>query len=211
MLKSTPVSSPAPLARILFPLLLGLAVLCPLSARADAPARHADWSVPVAEAQNLYRVTPTFYRSAQLQRSDVALLKSLGIRTVVNLRAFHSDDKWLKDSGIDMARVRINTWSIKDKDVVAALRTLREADKKGPVLLHCMHGADRTGLIVAMYRMIYQNWDKDKALDELTNGGYGYHAMWKNIPRYIRAVDLETIRRQVEETEATPATVAALP
>jgi len=47
-----------------------------------------------------------------------------------------------------------------------------------------------------MYRMVYQNWNKEQASDELMNGGYGYHSMWKNIPSYIRKVDIEKIRSQ---------------
>ena len=66
-------------------------------------------------------------------------------------------------------------------------------------MLHCHHGADRTGLVIAMYRIIYQGWTKDAALDELLHGGYGYHAMWKNIPSYIKHADVEKIRNAVDK------------
>jgi hypothetical protein len=49
-----------------------------------------------------------------------------------------------------------------------------------------------------MYRLLYQGWNKADALDEMQNGGYGYHTMWKNIPVYLRDVDVEKIRRLVE-------------
>lgn len=161
--------------------------------------RKPDWATPAGKSPNLFRITPTLYRSAQLRASDVTELKSIGIVTVVGLRNFHSDEAWLKDSGIQTSRVKINTWAINDKNVVAALKAIRVAEKNGPVLLHCLHGADRTGLISAMYRMLYQNWSKQQALDELQNGGYGYHAMWKNIPHYLHNVDVEKIRRLVEQ------------
>lgn len=175
-------------------------VLASSAPLADAQEnRPADWATPVAQSQNLFRVNQNFYRSAQLKSQDVALLQSLGIKTVVSLRSFHDDGKILKDSGIKMQRIGINTWNINDQNVIAALRAIKQAEKDGPVLLHCMHGADRTGLVTAMYRIVYQQWDKDKALEELTKGGYGYHSMWKNIPEYLEKVDIEKIRQGINQ------------
>lgn len=168
------------------------------SASAQEVARPPEWAVPVGNSPNLFRVTPTLYRSAQLSQADVAQLKALGIKNVVGLRAFHSDDDWLRQSGIKEQRIKIYTWAVDDDNVVAALQAIRAAEKEGPVLLHCWHGADRTGLVSAMYRILYQGWSKAQALDELQNGGYGYHAMWKNIPVYLRDVDVENIRQRVE-------------
>lgn len=91
----------------------------------------------------------------------------------------------------------MNTWHIEDEDIIAALRAIRNAEKLGPVLLHCQHGADRTGVVTAMYRIVFQKWSKEKALDELQSGGFGYHAIWANIPRYLRTVDVDKIRHAV--------------
>lgn len=160
--------------------------------------RPLEWAVPVGSSRNLFRVTPTLYRSAQLSQADVVELKKLGVKNVIGLRAFHSDDDWLRNSGIKASRIKIYTWAVDDANIVAALKAIRAAEKEGPVLLHCWHGADRTGLVTAMYRLLYQGWNKAQALDELQNGGYGYHAMWKNIPLYLRDVDVEKIRLRVE-------------
>ena len=38
-----------------------------------------------------------------------------------------------------------------------------------------------------MYRILYQKWSKDKAIDEMINGGYGFHTTWyNNIIEYIQ-------------------------
>ena len=168
------------------------------AAHAQEAARRPEWATPVGKSANLFQVTPTLFRSAQLGRDDVAELKALGIKNVVGLRAFHSDEDWLRESGIKASRVKIYTWAVDDDNIVAALKAIRTAEKEGPVLLHCWHGADRTGLVSAMYRLLYQGWSKAQALDELLNGGYGYHAMWKNIPAYLRDVDVEKIRHRVD-------------
>ncbi|MBS1196344.1 MAG: protein-tyrosine-phosphatase [Proteobacteria bacterium] len=183
---------------LLLAIFLLLAPTLALSATPEQPARPAHWAVPVSPTHNLYRITPQLYRSAQIGKRDIALLQSLGIKTVVSLRALHSDRKLFKDSGIRIGRIKVITWKINDDHVVRALRAIKAAEKDGPVLLHCQHGADRTGTVSAMYRILYQNWTRERALDELLNGGYGYHSLWKNIPEYLKNVDIEAVRRQVE-------------
>ncbi len=143
--------------------------------------------------------SPNFYRSAQPEAEGFkALAKDPGIKTVVSLRAYHSDRPLVIGTGITPIRIRINTWHIETEDVVRALATIRRAETNGPVLLHCQHGADRTGLITALYRVLYQGWSKDAARTEMTQGAFGYHAIWGNIPRYLRRVDPERLRAKVE-------------
>ncbi|MES3020311.1 MAG: tyrosine-protein phosphatase [Pseudomonadota bacterium] len=192
-----------PLLLLASALLLHCCLPAASAAEAAEAVRPTDWAAPVEKAANLYRITPTFFRSARLKPADVERAKALGIRTVVSLRAFHSDTELLKGSGLRTVQVRINTWDIRDAQVVAALRAVRSAEKDGPVLLHCLHGADRTGLISAMYRMAYQGWTKQQALHELRNGGYGYHAIWTNIERYVKRVDVEKIRARAEQAART--------
>ncbi len=188
--------------RLRYTLLLAILVLFAptpaLSATPELSARPSHWATPIEKASNLYRITPQLYRSAQIDKKDIALLQSLGIKTVVSLRALHSDRKLFKNSGIRMGRIKVITWKINDDHVVRALRAIRAAEKDGAVLLHCQHGADRTGLVSAMYRILYQNWTREQALDELLNGGYGYHSLWKNIPEYLKKVDVEAVRQRVE-------------
>jgi len=66
-----------------------------------------------------------------------------------------------------------------------------------PVLVHCRHGSDRTGIMVAVYRIVVEGWSKAEATDGMINGGFGFHPLWKNLPRYIEALDVAAIRTQV--------------
>ncbi|MGX9732182.1 dual specificity protein phosphatase family protein [Janthinobacterium aestuarii] len=186
---------------LLYLLLLSLA-LAAGSAGAQAPLppeRNTEWATPLPQVSNLHQVTPVLYRSAKLDSSDVAQLQALGVKTVISLRSFHSDTQVLEGSGIRAVRIPINTWAIRDKHVVETMRSIRAAEQQGPVLLHCLHGADRTGMMAAMYRMLYQGWPREKAIDELKNGGYGYHAVWKNIESYLKRVDVAALRAQIEQ------------
>ncbi|EGE55739.1 UNVERIFIED_ORG: protein tyrosine/serine phosphatase [Rhizobium esperanzae] len=178
---------------------LTLGLLFPLTTAgfAKETVRNGDWAMSVVPSVNLYRITPTFFRSAQIRKDDVKAIRLLGIKTIVSLRAFHSDRNLPGLERIKLVGVPMNTWHIEDEDIIAALRAIRSAEKHGPVLLHCQHGSDRTGVVTAMYRVVFQKWSRKKALDELQSGGFGYHAIWTNIPRYLRMVDIDKIRQAV--------------
>ena len=64
------------------------------------------------------------------------------------------------------------------------------------MLVHCWHGADRTGMMCAVYRLAVEGWTKEEAIEELTEGGYGFHSVWKNIVPYVRDLDVERLREK---------------
>ena len=170
------------------------------NAAAAPQSRPAAWATAVAipGVPNLHRVAPNFYRSAQPESEGFkALTKDPGIKTVVSLRAFNSDEPLAAGTGVTLVRIKIHPWHIETEDVIAALANIRKGETTGPVLLHCQHGADRTGLITALYRVLYQGWSKDAAIDEMQNGQFGYHAVWGNIPHYVRSIDVEALRTAI--------------
>ncbi len=166
------------------------------AAAASTALRPAAWAAPVSakHLKNFYKLDDKVFRSAQPDRAGFQELKALGIRNVLSFRDYHSDDDG-KALGLDLYRVRMDAGNIATEQVVEALRIIR--DSEGPVLIHCWHGSDRTGLISAMYRIVFQGWSKDDAVDELMHGGYGYHELYKNIPEFIRQANIEEIREQV--------------
>jgi protein tyrosine/serine phosphatase len=162
--------------------------------------RPAEWARPISAAgvPNLHQVGGNFYRSAQPDAQGFRTLATqYGVKAVISLRAFNSDEPLTRGLNLRLARFHIHTWHIEREDVVGALRTLRQAVSQEPVLLHCQHGADRTGLITALYRIVYEGWSKPAALEEMLNGKFGYHAVWGNIPRYIRNVEVNRLRRDI--------------
>lgn len=160
--------------------------------------RPAIWAQPVKakEVRNFFKLNNEVYRSSQPSDDGFKELEKLGIVTVLNLRKYHSDDDNAEGTTIKTCRVKIETDNFTDKEVIEALKFIKTSPK--PILIHCWHGSDRTGLICAMYRIVFQNWSKQDALNELVNGGYGYHKMFKNIPEYIEKVNIESIRKALE-------------
>ena len=193
-------SNAAALLLLVFCLAVGsLSVAAPLSrAATHAPAeRNSRWATPmeVKGLPNLFQVTPDLYRSAQPDKTGMMNARNMGIKTVLSFRTSNKDEKLNEATGLILRRVPIKTHNIKESDIVDALRIIRVSPK--PVLVHCLHGADRTGLIMAMYRMVFQGWSKEEAKDEMINGGYNFHSVWSNIPKMIDKADIEAIRAKV--------------
>ena len=165
--------------------------------------RNTRWAVPITleGVPNLHQIAPHLYRSEQPTALGMKNLEKLGIRTVINLRWFNNDRKEALGTALRTERVKILTWDIDDEHVIEVMRMLKNADN-GPFLIHCKHGADRTGLMTAMYRILEQGWSAEDALEELTKGGYGYHSIWTNILDYVRSVDVEKLRAAI--TAAAP-------
>ncbi len=157
------------------------------------------WSIDAVGIPNFHQVATNFYRSAQPDAQGFRTLATqYGVRTVISLRAFNADEPLTRGLDLHLVRYKMHTWHIEREDVVGALRSLRSAMKDAPVLLHCQHGADRTGLITALYRILYEGWSKRVAVDEMINGNFGYHAVWGNIPSFIQRVNVEKLRRDVD-------------
>jgi protein tyrosine/serine phosphatase len=167
-------------------------------APAAAEARPARWAEPIAleGVPNLHRISPTLYRSEQPSALGMKNLEKLGVRTVINLRFFNDDEDEVKGTSLRTERTKILTWRIGDRHVVEVMSLLKHAEN-GPFLIHCQHGADRTGLMTAMYRILEQGWTPEDALKELTDGGFGYHSMWKNIINYVRSADVDALRAAI--------------
>jgi protein tyrosine/serine phosphatase len=160
--------------------------------------RPANWASPVigSTLENCFRVSDELYRCEQPGSKDIPDLKALGIRSVLNLREYHTDSKKLEKAGLELHVYRIDTGEINIDDLVAALRLFREAPK--PVMVHCWHGSDRTGSVVAAYRIVFEGWTTAAALDELRHGGFGYHERWfPNIVELFETLDADELRQRV--------------
>jgi protein tyrosine/serine phosphatase len=163
-------------------------------------ARDANWAKPMTlqGVPNLNQVTPFLYRSAQPDAAGFANLeKSLKVKVVIDLRESKTDDVYLSNSKIRPFYVPMNAMHITNAEIISALTLIRAHEGEGPILVHCQHGADRTGVVVAMYRIIYQGWSKARAIDEMKNGGYNFHSIFFNIPAFINNADIPAIKAAI--------------
>lgn len=184
---------------------LGALLALPLSmawgaSNPNAPAtevRPAGWAQPLDKSINLYRMAPGLYRSALPKTQDWPQLERLGVATVINFYQ-KSDEQWLRDPRVHQVQLPLRTDRIDDADVIEVMRSIRQAQAQGPVLIHCKHGQNRTGLIAAMYRIIYEDWSKEQALAEMSGGGFGGEDRMGDAERYISDADVGALRTALE-------------
>jgi protein tyrosine phosphatase (PTP) superfamily phosphohydrolase (DUF442 family) len=181
-------------------------LLTVLAAQAVEPAtaaagRDPTWARPVAVAgaANLHQVAAGVYRCAQPDAKALAAMQqALGLRTVLNLRHHHDDQDEAKGLPLTLVAVPLDAWEADEPALVRAVVALMDPARR-PILVHCQHGADRTGLVVALYRVAAEGWTREAAAAEMIDGGFGFHAMWRDIAAYIRNLDEARFRRLVAE------------
>jgi protein tyrosine/serine phosphatase len=161
------------------------------------PDRNPKWAQPLQKPglSNFYKVSDALYRSAQPTAEGMKSLKEMGIRTVVNLRSFHSDRDEIGETGLAYEHIYVKAWHAEDKEVVRFLQIVSDPNRQ-PLLVHCLHGSDRTGTMCAFYRIAIQGWSKEDAVKEMVNGGYGFHGMWQNLLEYIEKADIDDLKKR---------------
>jgi tyrosine-protein phosphatase SIW14 len=166
--------------------------------RRQSEGRSPAWAKPLASPRlhNFHQVSEQLYRGAQPDRDGFLELEKLGIKTVVNLRLTSSDRKLLAGTALVPVDIPAEPWDLEEPDVLAFLRVVSDPARV-PVFVHCSHGADRTGAMAASYRVVVQGWDKAEAIREMTEGGFGYHTLWDNLPATIRALDVEHLKTKL--------------
>ena len=167
-----------------------------LSACAARP-RPDTWARPIASSvlANWYRVDDGLYRSLQPDRKGFEEVRKAGIRTIIDLRAGHSDAPLVEGLGFELVEVPLRAWHFTDDQILSGLKAIQAGPK--PVLVHCQRGADRTGVVIAAYRVVVQGWSKDEAIAELKKGGFGFHWYYLNIPAFIRRMDVVKFRARL--------------
>lgn len=152
-------------------------------------------TLPDSKLNNMHRVDEGVYRSEQPSKKDFKALEAFGIKEVLNLRRWHSDDDEAEGTNIKLHRLKTNAHAISEQQVIQALRIIK--NRKGPILIHCRHGSDRTGAVLAMYRIVFQNYTKEQAIEEMKEGGFGFHKIYRNIVRMIEKADIPQIKKEL--------------
>jgi hypothetical protein len=163
---------------------------------ADASAaRPEEWATAVAGTTvgNLYRIEDGFYRGAQPTASGIKELSGLGVRSILDLAGGLGDARFVSGDSVKLFHVPMSAWGLHDDLVLQALRIMADPANR-PLMVHCQHGADRTGALVALYRVVVQGWTKEAAVREMNAGGYHHSFLFKNLDRYVQRADVVALR-----------------
>jgi hypothetical protein len=179
-------------------LVTALFLAATVSLAADSIIRPANWARPMMlpGLVNFYQVTTNLYRGAQPTAEGMVGLQGLGVRSVISLRTLRSDRHELHGTGLKSVSLGMVPWRVKADEVVKFLKTATSTNNL-PAFVHCEYGADRTGLMCAMYRIVVCDWTKQEAIAEMKDGGFHFSPVWKNLVSFIEAADVAAYKRLV--------------
>lgn len=125
----------------------------------DFTNRPVNWAQKIAlpGLANFYQVTTNLYRGAQPTAEGMARLQTLGVRYVISLRMLRSEQWELRRNGLKGMNLGIVPWHVSANEVVKFLKAATDTNNL-PAFVHCQYGADRTGLMCAMYRIVVCDW-----------------------------------------------------
>lgn len=169
-----------------------------LSLSAQDKNRQENWATPIKinKFKNLYKINDSIYRSEQPDEKGFRSLDSLGIKSILSLRSKAVDEKLVGNLALKLFNVKMSAELFSDNEIIESLKVIKNSPK--PLLVHCVHGADRTGVVMAMYRIIYGGWSKKQAIEEMRKGDYNFHETYINIISYIQNTDIEKIKVQLK-------------
>lgn len=208
----------------LWPVVLGIMLSLFLSlagATTDSPAKPTGCENNLdSPILNFCEVTPgILWRGSRPDKEGTAWLIQQGVRTIVNLELLHDDQQTIEQVRLDkkgnyqVGYYRIRDWEplpaiaqgLTDDYVAKFLAIVQAAPK--PVYVHCRSGENRTGLMVAAYRVIVEGGNEDGAIEAAIHEMERYHGFWfKADASYISGLTperREKIRREVRQLSST--------
>ncbi len=128
------------------------------------------------ENRNFHAITPgEAYRSAQLDRAELAYyIRKYEIRSIVNLRGKAMGEAWYTNEVDFSSKNRVAHYDValsayqepNEKDVESLMEIFTQAPR--PLLIHCQAGADRSGLVAAMWKVVVDKEPKAEATRQLS-------------------------------------------
>ncbi|MGA9767982.1 MAG: tyrosine-protein phosphatase [Blastocatellia bacterium] len=130
------------------------------------------------ELPNFYKVNERIYRGGQPKAGGVKKLAELGIKTIINLRGAdeltQAEEDEAKTAGLSYFNISMPGLSRPTHEQISRVMEIVGAQESGPVFIHCKRGSDRTGTVVAVYRISHDGWTADQALTEAKRFGLSW-------------------------------------
>lgn len=156
---------------------------------------------PGRELPKFSSVNDKLYRGGQPTAQGIDALRRLGVRTVVDLR--DDDDRAAAErervtaAGMRFINVPLSNWfGPKDASIDEVLRII-DTPENQPVFVHCRRGSDRTGTVIAAYRILREGWEFKRALSEAESFGLGWWQFWMR--DYLSDLACERGRRSTDD------------
>lgn len=123
---------------------------------------------------NFGEATPTLYHGGQPSKSGFRILAKMGVNIVVDLRGSRASERKVV-THLGMQYVPLPWRCYFPKDIIfAQFLTLLRKNPGKKVFVHCRMGDDRTGMMIASYRMAEEGWSAEKAAKEMEKFGFSF-------------------------------------
>jgi protein tyrosine phosphatase (PTP) superfamily phosphohydrolase (DUF442 family) len=150
-----------------------------------ATARTSERIYNLPGLSNVGRVVPGVLRGAEIGKDGYATLKAMGVKTVIDMRTSANEQKAVEAAGMKAIAIPIEMTRDGLKEKVDRVVALLADPANQPVYVHCRHGQDRTGIVVAAFRMKQQGWSLADAETEMQT--FGFNDVWINFKKFIRS------------------------
>ncbi|HKV41832.1 MAG TPA: tyrosine-protein phosphatase [Blastocatellia bacterium] len=158
--------------------LLRAAVWVMLLAVLAAPAAFSRQVGSFPELPNFHKVNDHLYRGGQMRMGGIKRLGDLGIKTIVDLRGMDGTARWEKKEAealhIAYFSIPMSGISRPSSDQIWKVLGVVDNPANWPVYVHCEHGSDRTGTVVACYHILHDGWQPGKAILEAKSYGMSW-------------------------------------
>jgi tyrosine-protein phosphatase SIW14 len=148
---------------------LGLAVLM-AACLAQAASSEEFPGLP-----NFHNVNSQIFRGGQPTPVGFQQLAKLGVKTIIDLRQpgsrSRTEKRIVEAAGMRYVSVPMRGFHTPTAEQIAKVLGLFNDTSAGPVFVHCRKGADRTGTVVACYRISHDGWENTRALAEARSLG----------------------------------------
>lgn len=149
--------------------------------------------------KNFGQMDERFFRGGRPEDADYAALASLGVKTIIDLT---DNSKAEEQPAVERAGLRYINIPMVDKsypsmDQITAFLKVVDDPATGKFYVHCAGGRHRTGVMGAVYRFKYDNWNLDQALAEMDQyefgSGYGHGKQRDFVKDYWRQLQSNTV------------------
>ena len=130
----------------------------------------AEPATTVAGIENFHQVSQFVYRGAQPTDQGFHNLSTLGVKVIIDLREHDeravAEERTVTGDGMRYVNVPMTGMTPPTEAQIKQILALMEDQTAGPVFVHCKRGADRTGAVIAAYRIDHDKWENSQALSE---------------------------------------------
>lgn len=151
-----------------------------------------------SELPNAYKLTDNLYRGAQPTDEGYKILANMGIKTIISFRTHKPNKELIESLGMQSVHIPLNPALITPAQMTQFLQLVSDPAHQ-PVFVHCRHGSDRTGAMIAAYRMVIQKWPKRQVLAEMKNPDFGFHRVFFTLPPIIKYTNVGKIENKLQK------------